>query len=135
MAITFTKEQRAVIEARDCTTLVSAAAGSGKTAVLVQRIIEKLLDLEQPQEINRLLVVTYTNAAAAEMRERIGKRLTECLATEDGADNAHLQKQVLLLRNAPIQTIHGFCLSLLREFFYLLDLDPAFRVADCAVLP
>ena len=134
MAITFTKEQRAVIEARDCTTLVSAAAGSGKTAVLVQRIIEKLLDLEQPQEINRLLVVTYTNAAAAEMRERIGKRLTECLATEDGADNAHLQKQVLLLRNAPIQTIHGFCLSLLREFFYLLDLDPAFRVGDEAEL-
>lgn len=130
----FTPEQRQVIEARNCTTLVSAAAGSGKTAVLVQRIIEKLTAKEAPQDINRLLVVTYTNAAAAEMRERIGKRLNECLATEAYADNAHLQKQVLLLRNAPIMTIHGFCLSLLREFFYELDLDPAFRIAEEAEL-
>ncbi|MBQ9768282.1 MAG: helicase-exonuclease AddAB subunit AddA [Lachnospiraceae bacterium] len=132
--IRFTPEQRQVIEARDCSTLVSAAAGSGKTAVLVQRIIEKLTDADRPQEINRLLVVTYTNAAAAEMRERIGKRLTECLASEEYADNTHLQKQVLLLRNAPIMTIHGFCLSLLREFFYELDLDPGFRIAEEAEL-
>lgn len=130
----FTPEQRQVIDARNCTTLVSAAAGSGKTAVLVQRIIEKLTAKEHPQEIHRLLVVTYTNAAAAEMRERIGKRLTECLATEEYADNAHLQKQVLLLRNASIMTIHGFCLSLLREFFYELDLDPGFRIAEEAEL-
>lgn len=130
----FTPEQRQVIEARNCSTLVSAAAGSGKTAVLVQRIIEKLTDRESPQDIHRLLVVTYTNAAAAEMRERIGKRLNECLATEEFAHNVHLQKQVLLLRNAPIMTIHGFCLSLLREFFYELDLDPAFRVAEEAEL-
>ena len=130
----FTPEQRQVIEARNCTTLVSAAAGSGKTAVLVQRIIEKLTDKESPQDINRLLVVTYTNAAAAEMRERIGKRLSECLATEAYADNIHLQKQVLLLRNASIMTIHGFCLSLLREFFYELDLDPGFRIAEEAEL-
>lgn len=130
----FTPEQRQVIDARDCTTLVSAAAGSGKTAVLVQRIIEKLTSERQPQEMNRLLVVTYTNAAAAEMRERIGKRLTECLASEEYAGNAHLQKQVLLLRSAPIQTIHGFCLSLLREFFYELELDPAFRIAEEAEL-
>ncbi|MCH5272380.1 MAG: helicase-exonuclease AddAB subunit AddA [Lachnospiraceae bacterium] len=132
--IQFTPEQRQVIEARDCTTLVSAAAGSGKTAVLVQRIIEKLTEKEKPQDIDRLLVVTYTNAAAAEMRERIGKRLEECLAGEEYADNAHLQKQVLLLRSAPIMTIHGFCLSLLREFFYELELDPAFRVAEEAEL-
>ena len=130
----FTPEQRQVIEARGCTTLVSAAAGSGKTAVLVQRIIEKLTDKDTPQEINRLLVVTYTNAAAAEMRERIGKRLNECLATEEYAGNTHLQKQVLLLRNASILTIHGFCLSLLREFFYELDLDPGFRIAEEAEL-
>ncbi|MBQ3028941.1 MAG: UvrD-helicase domain-containing protein, partial [Lachnospiraceae bacterium] len=130
----FTPEQRQVIEARNCSTLVSAAAGSGKTAVLVQRIIEKLTDRESPQDIHRLLVVTYTNAAAAEMRERIGKRLNECLATEEFAHNVHLQKQVLLLRNAPIMTIHGFCLSLLREFFYELDLDPAFRIAEEAEL-
>lgn len=130
----FTPEQRQVIEARGCTTLVSAAAGSGKTAVLVQRIIEKLTDKDIPQDINRLLVVTYTNAAAAEMRERIGKRLNECLATEEYAENTHLQKQVLLLRNASIMTIHGFCLSLLREFFYELDLDPGFRIAEEAEL-
>ena len=130
----FTPEQRQVIEARNCTTLVSAAAGSGKTAVLVQRIIEKLTAADAPQDINGLLVVTYTNAAAAEMRERIGKRLNECLATEEYGQNAHLQKQVLLLRNAPIMTIHGFCLSLLREFFYELELDPAFRIAEEAEL-
>lgn len=130
----FTPQQRQVIEARNCSTLVSAAAGSGKTAVLVQRIIEKLTDCESLQDIHRLLVVTYTNAAAAEMRERIAKRLNECLATEEYADNVHLQKQVLLLRNAPIMTIHGFCLSLLREFFYELDLDPAFRIAEEAEL-
>ena len=130
----FTPEQRQVIEVRGCSTLVSAAAGSGKTAVLVQRIIEKLTDQETPQDINRLLVVTYTNAAAAEMRERIGKRLNECLATEEYAGNTHLQKQVLLLRNASIMTIHGFCLSLLREFFYELNLDPGFRIAEEAEL-
>lgn len=132
--IRFTPEQRQVIEAKECSTLVAAAAGSGKTAVLVQRIIEKLTDAEKPQDVNRLLVVTYTNAAAAEMRERIGKRLEECLVSEKYADNAHLQKQVLLLRNAPIMTIHGFCLSLLREFFYVLDLDPGFRIAEEAEL-
>ena len=130
----FTPEQRQVIEARGCSTLVSAAAGSGKTAVLVQRIIEMLTADDKPQDVNRLLVVTYTNAAAAEMRERIGKRLTECLAMEQYTGNAHLQRQVLLLRNAPIMTIHGFCLSLLREFFYELDLDPAFKVAEEAEL-
>lgn len=132
--IQFTPEQRQIIEAKECSTLVAAAAGSGKTAVLVQRIIEKLLDKEQPQDVTRLLVVTYTNAAAAEMRERIGKRLTECLASEEHADSIHLQKQVLLLRNAPIMTIHGFCLSLLREFFYELDIDPGFRIAEEAEL-
>ncbi len=130
----FTPEQRQVIEARNCTTLVSAAAGSGKTAVLVQRIIEKLTDRDTPQDINRLLVVTYTNAAAAEMRERIGLRLNECLATEEYAGNTHLQKQVLLLRNASITTIHSFCLGLVREFFYELDLDPGFRIAEEAEL-
>jgi len=130
----FTPEQRQVIEARSCTTLVSAAAGSGKTAVLVQRIIEKLTDPDTPQDINRLLVVTYTNAAAAEMRERIGLRLNECLATEEYAGNTHLQKQVLLLRNASITTIHSFCLGLVREFFYELDLDPGFKIAEEAEL-
>ena len=128
-AISFTPKQREVIEARNSTVLVSAAAGSGKTAVLVQRVIEKLLDEKKPQDINRLLVVTFTNAAAAQMKERIGKRLSEVLSEKEHENNVHLQKQALLLRNAPITTLHGFCLSLLREFFYELDLDPSFRIA------
>ncbi len=126
----FTPEQEQVIFAKNCTTLVSAAAGSGKTAVLVQRIIEKLIDKDTPTDINRLLVVTFTKAAAAEMRERIGKRLNEYLAQEKYASNEHLQKQVLLLKNAQITTIHSFCMSVLKEFFYELDLDPTFRVAE-----
>lgn len=128
--ISFTEKQREVIEARDSSVLVSAAAGSGKTAVLVQRVIEKLLDPTHPQDISRLLIVTFTNAAAAQMKERIGKRLSELLLQKEYEGNVHLQKQALLLRNAPITTIHGFCLSLLREFFYELDLDPSFRIAD-----
>lgn len=132
--LAFTPEQQNVIDARDCTLLVSAAAGSGKTAVLVQRVIEKLLDRNMPQEIDRLLVVTFTNAAAAQMKERIGARLLEMLGQEVFAGNAHLQRQMLLLRGAPIMTIHSFCLSLLREFFYELDLDPSFRIAEEAEL-
>lgn len=128
--IKFSPEQRAVIEARDCSLLVSAAAGSGKTAVLVQRVLEKLTDPTHPQDINRLLIVTFTNAAAAQMKERLGKRLSELLRLPEYAGNRHLEKQALLLRNAPIQTIHGFCLSLLREFFYELGLDPSFRIAE-----
>lgn len=128
--IRFTPEQEQVIFAKNCTTLVSAAAGSGKTAVLVQRIIEKLIDKDTPGDINRLLVVTFTKAAAAEMRERIGKRLNEYLAMPEYGANEHLQKQVLLLKNAQITTIHSFCMSVLKEFFYELDIDPTFRVAE-----
>ncbi len=128
--IRFTPEQEQVIFAKNCTTLVSAAAGSGKTAVLVQRIIEKLIDKDTPADINRLLVVTFTKAAAAEMRERIGKRLNEYLAKPEYAANEHLQKQVLFLKNAQITTIHSFCMSVLKEFFYELDMDPTFRVAE-----
>lgn len=130
----FTPEQQSVIDARDSSLLISAAAGSGKTAVLVQRVIEKIIDPKLRQEINRLLVVTFTNAAAAQMKERIGARISEVLQSEEYAGDTHLQKQVLLLRNAPIMTIHSFCLSLLREFFYELNLDPSFRIAEEAEL-
>lgn len=128
--VTFTKEQRDVIDARDCTLLVAAAAGSGKTAVLVQRVIEKMLDEEHPQDISRLLVVTFTNAAAAQMRDRIAKKLSEVIPTVSDNQSRSLQKQAILLRNAPIMTIHSFCLSILREYFYELGLDPSFRVAE-----
>ncbi len=126
--IKLTKEQQKVVDTRNCNLLVAAAAGSGKTAVLVKRIIQKVTDTKQPQDIDRLLIVTFTNVAAAEMRERIGVAIEEALEAEP--ENKHLQRQMLLLHNAQITTIHSFCLSVIREFFHLLDLDPVFRIGD-----
>ena len=128
--IRLTPEQQRVVDTRNCNLLVAAAAGSGKTAVLVKRIIKKVT--EEGQDIDRLLIVTFTNAAAAEMRERIGAAIEEAL--EKNSDNAHLQRQMLLLHNAQITTIHSFCLSVIREFFHLLSLDPGFRIGDEAEL-
>ena len=128
MAVEFTKEQQKVIDLRDRNILVSAAAGSGKTAVLVERIIQMILDEKRPVDIDRLLVVTFTNAAAAEMRERIGRAIDGKL--EQQPDNAHLQKQAALLHNAQITTIDSFCLFVIRNNFNDIGLDPGFRVAD-----
>lgn len=128
MGITFTPEQKQVIELHDCNILVSAAAGSGKTAVLSERIVQMVCRKENPVDIDRLLIVTFTNAAAAEMRERISQAIMERL-NEDG-DNEHLQKQAALLHNAQITTIDSFCLFVLRNNFQDIGLDPAFRVAD-----
>lgn len=130
--IRLTTEQQKVVDARECNLLVAAAAGSGKTAVLVQRIIKKLLDPEHPQDIDRLLIVTFTNAAAAEMRERIGAAVEEAL--EQDPENGHLQRQLMLLHSARITTIHSFCLSVIREFFHVIPLDPGFRIGDEAEL-
>ncbi len=128
MAISFTPEQKKVIELRDRNILVSAAAGSGKTAVLVERIIRMITDEVHPVDIDRLLVVTFTNAAAAEMRERIGQALNRRLEKEP--ENIHLQKQASLLHNAQITTIDSFCLFVIRNNFNDIGLDPGFRVAD-----
>ncbi len=128
--IRLTPEQQRVVDTRNCNLLVAAAAGSGKTAVLVKRIIKKVT--EEEQDIDRLLIVTFTNAAAAEMRERIGAAIEEALT--QNPDSAHLQRQMLLLHNAQITTIHSFCLSVIREFFHLLSLDPGFRIGDEAEL-
>jgi len=128
--IRLTPEQQKVVDTRNCNLLVAAAAGSGKTAVLVKRIIKKVT--EEGQDIDRLLIVTFTNAAAAEMRERIGAAIEEAL--EQHPEDAHLQRQLLLLHNAQITTIHSFCLSVIREFFHLLSLDPGFRIGDEAEL-
>ena len=128
--IRLTPEQQKVVDTRNCNLLVAAAAGSGKTAVLVKRIIKKVT--EEGQDIDRLLIVTFTNAAAAEMRERIGAAIEEALAKNP--ENIHLQRQMLLLHNAQITTIHSFCLSVIREFFHLLSLDPGFRIGDEAEL-
>ncbi|MDE7331015.1 MAG: UvrD-helicase domain-containing protein [Lachnospiraceae bacterium] len=128
MAIAFTPEQQKVIELRDRNILVSAAAGSGKTAVLVERIIRMITDESHPMDIDRLLVVTFTNAAAAEMRERISQAIGRKL--EENPENIHLQRQVSLLHNAQITTIDSFCLFIIRNNFNDIGLDPGFRVAD-----
>ncbi|MBP3595533.1 MAG: helicase-exonuclease AddAB subunit AddA [Lachnospiraceae bacterium] len=128
--IRLTPEQQKVVDTRNCNLLVAAAAGSGKTAVLVKRIIKKVT--EEGQDIDRLLIVTFTNAAAAEMRERIGAAIEDALAANP--ESAHLQRQMMLLHNAQITTIHSFCLSVIREFFHLLSLDPGFRIGDEAEL-
>ena len=128
MAIEYTKEQRQVIDLRNRDLLVAAAAGSGKTAVLVERICQLVLEEEHPMDIDELLVVTFTNAAAAEMKNRVLKALQGKL--RENPENKHLQKQISLVHSAFITTIDGFCLQFLKEHFYLLDLEPGFRIVD-----
>jgi ATP-dependent helicase/nuclease subunit A len=124
----WTKQQRDAMEARGGTLLVSAAAGSGKTAVLVERLIGLITDEKHPCDADRLLVVTFTSAAASEMRERASKRLSDMI--EQNPLDSNLQRQQMLLQNAHISTIHAFCLDLLREHFEKLDIPPDFRIAD-----
>lgn len=128
MGMKFTPEQQRVIELHNSNILVSAAAGSGKTAVLVERIIRMICDGEHPADIDRLLIVTFTNAAAAEMRERIAAGIAARL--EADPSNEHIQKQSALLHNAQITTIDSFSLFLIRNHFNEIGLDPDFRVAD-----
>ena len=128
MGMKFTPEQQRVIELHNSNILVSAAAGSGKTAVLVERIIRMVCEGEHPADIDRLLIVTFTNAAAAEMRERIAAGIAAKLEADPG--NEHIQKQSALLHNAQITTIDSFSLFLIRNHFNEIGLDPDFRVAD-----
>ena len=128
MGMKFTPEQQKVIELHNSNILVSAAAGSGKTAVLVERIIRMVCEGEHPADIDRLLIVTFTNAAAAEMRERIAIGIAARLEADPG--NEHIQKQSALLHNAQITTIDSFSLFLIRNHFNEIGLDPDFRVAD-----
>ena len=128
MAQNWTPEQLLAITRRDCNLLVAAGAGAGKTAVLVERIIQKITDSERPVDIDRLLVVTFTNAAATEMRERIGDALAAALDENPASQNLH--RQMALLDRASIMTLHSFCLEVVRNHFHSLDLDPLFRIAD-----
>ena len=128
MKVKYTPEQEAVINLRDCNLLVSAAAGSGKTAVLTQRIIERLCDAQNPISIDRILIVTFTQAAAAEMRERIASALHDKIA--ECPTDTRLKKQITLLHNAQITTIDSFCLYLLKNHFHDINLDPAFQMID-----
>ncbi len=124
----WTAEQQKVIDYRNRNILVSAAAGSGKTAVLVERIIKKITDKENPVDIDKLLVVTFTKAAAAEMRERIGNAIEKLL--EEYPEDENLRKQQTLLHNAQITTIDSFCLFVVRNHFEEIGIEPNFRIAD-----
>jgi len=124
----WTNEQWEAITGRDGSFLVAAAAGAGKTAVLVERIIRRITDEENPADIDRLLVVTFTNAAAAEMRERIAEAISEQLERNPGSEN--IQRQLTLLGKASITTIHSFCLEVIRSNFQYINIDPGFRIAD-----
>lgn len=124
----WTKEQQSAIDTRGCNLLVAAAAGSGKTAVLVERIIKIITDAAKPVDIDKLLVVTFTNAAASEMRERIGDAISKYL--DINPESKLLQKQLALLNKASITTMHSFCLHVIRSNFHKLDIDPGFRIAD-----
>jgi ATP-dependent helicase/nuclease subunit A len=124
----WTEKQQEVISRRNRNILVSAAAGSGKTAVLVERIIQRILDAEHKVDIDRILVVTFTKAAASEMRERIADAIEKKL--EEEPENTHLLRQSSLIHNARITTIHSFCQSVIRNYFYKIDLEPSFRIGD-----
>lgn len=126
--VKWTKEQRQVIDSRNTNLLVSAAAGSGKTAVLIERIIELVLDEKNPIDINKLLVVTFTKLAASEMRERVSKAIEKKL--EENPENEHLQKQLLLLSGADITTIDSFCKDVLISYAHLVNLDSNIKVID-----
>ena len=128
MGVQWTKEQRQVIELGGRNILVSAAAGSGKTAVLVERIITMLTRAENPVDVDRLLIVTFTEAAAAEMKERIRQAIED--QAEKRPEDANLNRQATLIHSAQITTIHSFCLSVIREHFHTIDLDPAFRIGE-----
>jgi ATP-dependent helicase/nuclease subunit A len=125
--VNWTDNQQLAIDSRNKNLLLSAAAGSGKTAVLVERIIQ--LIIKDNADIDRFLIVTFTNAAAGEMRDRIGKALY--LAIEEGiGDEQHLRRQIQLLDRAFISTLHSFCIDIVKKYFHLIDIDPIFRIGD-----
>jgi len=124
----WTPEQLEAITQENCNLLVAAAAGAGKTAVLVERIIRKITDPKNPVDIDRLLIVTFTNAAAAEMRDRIAQAISRLL--EQKTHSRNLQRQLTLLNKASITTLHSFFLEVIRNNFHLIDIDPGFRIAD-----
>ena len=125
---TWTEDQWKAIMASGQDILVAAAAGSGKTAVLVERIIKKITSESDPIDVDELLVVTFTNASAAEMRHRIGEALEK--AIDSNPASTHLKKQLSLLNRASISTLHSFCLEVIRKYYYMIDVDPGFRIAD-----
>ncbi|MGL6057884.1 MAG: helicase-exonuclease AddAB subunit AddA [Culicoidibacterales bacterium] len=124
----FTLAQQQAIEQQQQNILVAAAAGSGKTAVLVERIIQKIL--QRHCHVDELVVLTFTNAAAQEMRLRIRKRLEQVSEQSEGEQAQYLKNQLQRLNQAKISTFHAFCIQLLRQYYYATDLDPQFRIGD-----
>ena len=125
MAEKLTTEQKEAVQNRGGKLLVSAAAGSGKTKVLVDRLMSYLMDEKDPANIDDFLMITYTKAAAAELRGKIAAKLSEHVAAQP--DNSHLQRQLQRLYLAKISTVHSFCGDLLREYAYRLDL-PGYQI-------
>ncbi|MBR5772494.1 MAG: UvrD-helicase domain-containing protein [Clostridia bacterium] len=132
MEVKWNKDQLKAIEGRGGTVLVSAAAGSGKTAVLVERIIRRLCDTENPVSIENFLIVTFTRAAAAQMREKIQRALKDRIAADP--DNAVMRRNLLMLPYANICTIDSFCINLVRENFHKPEISPDFQIADNSAL-
>ena len=126
MGFPLTEEQKKIVDDRGGELLVSAAAGSGKTRVLVERLLDRVT--REGLDMDQFLVITYTKAAAAELRSRIALELSSRLAQDPG--DRHLRRQATLVYRAQISTIHSFCAALLRENGHLLDLDPDFRLCD-----
>ncbi|MFJ7649967.1 helicase-exonuclease AddAB subunit AddA [Lysinibacillus sp. NPDC097279] len=126
--VTWTDDQWKAIYASGQDTLVSAAAGSGKTAVLINRMIEKVVATENPINVDELLVVTFTNASAAEMRHRMAEALEKAIA--ENPTSSHLRRQLSLVNKAQISTLHSFCLAIVKQYAYMLDIDPGFRIAN-----
>ena len=128
MAEKLTPQQQLAVNDRGGKLLVSAAAGSGKTKVLVDRLLKYITDPNSPANIDEFLIITYTKAAAAELRGKIAGKLSEHIAMDPG--NRHLQRQVQRLFLTKISTVHAFCADILREYAYRLDIPGDFRVAD-----
>ena len=124
----WTREQQRVIDARDRNLLVSAGAGAGKTAVLVERMIKRIMDKENPVDIDSILVVTFTKAAAGEMKARLGTIFEKAL--KDNPGDKHLIRQIGLVENAQISTIDSFCTKVLKNYYNAIDLEPDFRTAE-----
>ncbi|HBF35471.1 TPA: helicase-exonuclease AddAB subunit AddA, partial [Candidatus Sumerlaeota bacterium] len=124
----WTPEQAAAIETTQCDLLVSASAGAGKTAVLVERVIRLALNPDAPCGLDKFLVVTFTEAAAAEMREKIAHALRERL--QASPDDDRIRRQLLLLDHAQISTIHAFCNRVLRQYFHRAEVDPEFAILN-----
>ena len=128
MAEKLTPQQQMAVEDRGGALLVSAAAGSGKTKVLVDRLLGYIMDPVEPANIDDFLIITYTKAAAAELRSKIAGKLSEKIAEQPR--NVHLQQQMQRLYLAKISTVHSFCSDILREYAYRLDISADFRIAE-----